>query len=208
MSTLGKLCCFAATVLVLLSTTAVGVLAEEGEIVADPDAIPAVQITTGSSHACALTEDGGVQCWGSNDAGRLGIGQDAEEFPFSNAPVAVVGLESGIMGVYAAYAHTCVVTEAGGVKCWGGNWSGQLGDGTTTSSNVPVDVPRLTDVKSIAGGGAHTCALTSGGGVKCWGANGRGQLGDGTTTNSTAPVDVQGSGFRRDRNCRSRHRRK
>ena len=67
MSTLGKLCCFAATVLVLLSTTAVGVLAEEGETVADPDAIPAVQITTGSSHACALTDDGGVQCWGSNE---------------------------------------------------------------------------------------------------------------------------------------------
>ena len=192
MSTLGKLCCFAATVLVLLSTTAVGVLAEEGETVADPDAIPAVQITTGSSHACALTEDGGVLCWGSNDAGRLGIGQDEEDVPFSNAPLDVAGLDSGIDGVYAAYAHTCAVTSTGGVKCWGGNWSGQLGDGTTISSNVPVDVPGLTGVKAIAGGGAHTCALTNDGGVKCWGANERGQLGDGTRTASRTPVDVEG----------------
>ncbi len=112
--------------------------------------------------------------------------------PFSNAPLDVAGLDSGIDGVYAAYAHTCAVTSTGGVKCWGGNWSGQLGDGTTISSNVPVDVPGLTGVKAIAGGGAHTCALTNDGGVKCWGANERGQLGDGTRTASRTPVDVEG----------------
>ena len=91
----------------------------------------------------------------------------------------------------AGGAHTCALTTAGAVRCWGANDAGQLGDGTTTNRLMPVFVDWLTsDVVAITAGGAHTCALTSPGAMRCWGANDAGQLGDGTTTNRLMPVFV------------------
>jgi alpha-tubulin suppressor-like RCC1 family protein len=83
--------------------------------------------------------------------------------------------------------------QTGGVKCWGYNGYGELGDGTKTDSHVPVDVGGLTGVSAIATGSFshHVCALASGH-VKCWGENGSGQLGDGTWTRRLAPVQVPG----------------
>lgn len=150
-------------------------------------------VTTGNQHSCALV-NGGVKCWGFNFKGQLGDGTNTQRL----TPVDVTGLTSGIASISAGLEFTCAVTTAGAVKCWGNNGSGQLGTGTTTNSNVPVDVSGLTTgVANISAGGndntfSHSCAVITSGTVKCWGINGSGQLGNGTTTPSLTAVDVSG----------------
>lgn len=148
-----------------------------------------VSISAGDDHTCVKTSAGGVKCWGYNGEGQVGSGV----FKNSATPVDVVGLTSGVSKVVAMHGHSCAITTSGGLKCWGANSSGQLGDNTTTLSLVPVDVTGLTSgVVSVNGGVDHTCAVTSSGGAKCWGANGSGQLGDNTTTDHITPADVYG----------------
>lgn len=151
------------------------------------------EIATGLYHSCALTSAGGVKCWGANSNSTLSAGQLGDGTSLTRlVPVDVVGLSSGVVAVTAGAFHTCALTTAGGVKCWGQNF-GALGDGTELHRLTPVDVVGLgSGVVAISAGGGHTCALTSTGGVKCWGAMGGYGLGDGTTQDRLAPVDVVG----------------
>jgi alpha-tubulin suppressor-like RCC1 family protein len=148
-------------------------------------------ISAGEGHTCALTSVGGVECWGTNFWGQVGDGTSMGK----TTPVAVTGLSSGVTAISATGGHTCAVTSAGAVECWGSNEYGQVGDGTTKEKLSPVPVTGLgSGVTAVSVGRNYTCALTSAGAVECWGENTHGQIGDGTTTKKTAPVPVSGLG--------------
>jgi alpha-tubulin suppressor-like RCC1 family protein len=149
-----------------------------------------VAISAGNEHTCALTTAGGVLCWGQGFEGQLGTGGTLSY----SLPVPVQGLSSGVAAIAAGGSHTCALTTAGGVKCWGSNFFGELGDGSGNDRYGPVDVRGLTSgVLAISAGGTTTCALLGAGGVKCWGGNYYGELGNGTIGNdSLVPVDVIG----------------
>ena len=141
-------------------------------------------LADGANHSCAMA-GGGVQCWGWNQNGQIGNNSTTN----ASAPVAVIGLSSGVQGVATGFLHTCALTN-GGVQCWGGNDNGQLGNDSTTESDVPVAVSGLaSEVQGIFLGGYHACVLDNGI-VQCWGANESGELGDDSTTDSDVPVTV------------------
>ena len=148
-----------------------------------------VAVAAGRAHTCAVTSGGALWCWGAGSFGQLGDGTSTSR----SAPVAVTGLGSGVVAVAGGWGHSCAVTGAGGAWCWGANFAGQLGDGTTTTRPTPVAVSGLgSGVVSVAAGEGHTCAATSTGALACWGGNAFGQLGDGTTTMRRVPVVVPG----------------
>jgi alpha-tubulin suppressor-like RCC1 family protein len=100
-----------------------------------------------------------------------------------------MGVTGGVQAISLGNWDNCAVVN-GDLQCWGASSCGELGDGSTTDSAVPVQVMGLTSgVVAIAAGDGHTCAVVNGG-VQCWGRNDSGQLGNGSYTNSPVPVPV------------------
>jgi uncharacterized protein YjdB len=95
--------------------------------------------------------------------------------------------------VSAGTGHSCGLTATGTAYCWGSNRSGELGNGSTSSSSVPVPVIGGLTFSAVSAGMSHTCALTTSGAAYCWGYNTFGQLGDGSGIDRLAPVAVTGA---------------
>jgi alpha-tubulin suppressor-like RCC1 family protein len=144
-------------------------------------------VTAGYNHACALTNAGAVLCWGDNSQGQLGDGTTTSR----STPATVASLGGGVASLDAGPEHTCAVTIAGAVLCWGDNRNATLGDGTTTDRLTPVPVSGLSSgQRQVAAGTWHTCALDVSGTARCWGLNDSGQLGDRTNSSRLTPVEV------------------
>lgn len=153
-------------------------------------------IAVGESHACALTASGGVMCWGSNAAGQLGDGSPIQQpgevkIPFSNKPVAVVGL-TGAVAIAAGYAHSCAITSAGGLVCWGDNSAGQSGGDALVEmhpENLPTPTPVLgfsSGVARVFMGVSSTCVTMTSGEARCFGI----ELGLGSAEQLSRPEPI------------------
>lgn len=128
--------------------------------------VHAQTLSAGGAHTCAVSAEGHLLCWGSNEFGQLGNGNLLE----SLTPVPVEGLIGTVASVSTGASHTCAVMEYGAVFCWGLNAQGQLGDGTSELRPSPVAVQGLSEpVVQVSAGYTHTCALTQRGSVLCWG---------------------------------------
>jgi hypothetical protein len=164
----------------------------------------ATEVSMGDGHTCAVLEDGGAECWGSDYFGMLGDGKTEEQQPPPGEPVAVSGL-TGVKAIAAGGSVTCALLTDGHVDCWGADFNGQLGDGSLSEhgeQDVPIAVSGITDAVAIsAGKDEHTCALLADEHVECWGTDDWGQLGnDGPAPEacdegqacSATPVEAQG----------------
>jgi alpha-tubulin suppressor-like RCC1 family protein len=160
------------------------------------------QLALGSSHSCAIRDDGRVFCWGTNLYGQLGssvnVGTD-------NATPVPTPIDNGSLGVARQIGlgsrHSCAVHEDGRLFCWGYNRYGQLGSSVNVDTDNATSTPTLVDLSSlsitrqVALGSRHSCAVRDDGRVFCWGTNLFGQLGNtvnvGTLTANDLPTSVE-----------------
>ncbi|MFL5441528.1 MAG: RCC1 domain-containing protein, partial [Myxococcales bacterium] len=159
-----------------------------------------VTVSAGLMHTCGITNAGRAYCWGDNFVGQLG---DGTATLFQTRPVAVAG-GLRFAAVSAGDVHSCGQTTAGAAYCWGDNTSGELGDGTTINtaipiwSTTPVQVIGGLGFAAVSAGGVvdntgpHSCGVTTAGKAYCWGNNAYAELGDGTTIARASPVPVTG----------------
>ena len=152
------------------------------------------QVSAGWLHTCGVTPTYRAYCWGSNGIGALGDGTTNDHY----TPVAVAG-GLKFRQVDAGMDYTCGVSYPDNrAYCWGNNWAGQLGDGTTTAHLRPVAVVGGLYFKQVRLGAFHTCGITTTNRAYCWGYNSYGRLGDSTNVTRLRPTRVA-AGTRRFR---------
>jgi alpha-tubulin suppressor-like RCC1 family protein len=170
-------------------------------------------ISAGTSITCIVKTDGTMACTGKNaNGGELGDGTQTQRL----SPVWVNGAGPDLWSAAAigggivdegTGSHSCVVTTANQIKCWGWGGLGQVGNNTTGTNSTPVQVTlsatagaspvaskSITSGSPIAGSNSASCVIfnsaTVTGGVQCWGRNNNGELGDGTTSSHSNPLPV------------------
>jgi alpha-tubulin suppressor-like RCC1 family protein len=144
------------------------------------------RIVAGQQTTCGITTAQAAYCWGSNGAGRLGIGSTVDR----NVPTAVSGGLS-FVDIDTRFSHVCGVTTGGSAYCWGANYNRQLGVGSTGDFlTTPTLVQGAVTFASVRAGEISTCGRTSAGAVSCWGGSGYGGLGNGTFWYRHQPVRV------------------
>ena len=141
------------------------------------------QITAGLRHTCVRFADSSVRCWGENSLGQLGLGNTADialtsqtttdiEFGFSEMNEAIKHIDAGD-------THTCALSTANNIYCWGEGANQRLGNGSTmnigdtemTATIPPIGImpTPMETFMGVAAGGNHTCAYLSNNDVICWG---------------------------------------
>ncbi len=153
------------------------------------DLAAAIEVKAGGNHSCALLQDTTVVCWGRNQQGQLGIGDTG---PGLSTPVVVPGM-SDVAHISLGLDHTCALTNAGALYCWGWNRYGQVGAdvvGENAFVPRPQQVANVIDVAQISTGENHTCVLQRNSQVRCWGDNFSGQLGNSESMGSDAFTTV------------------
>lgn len=155
-----------------------------------------VEIAAGGHHTLARKSDDTVWAWGLNNDGRLGDGtRTNRSSPVRIAVTDVVALAAAgwpPSGTGDGSGHSLALKGDGTVWAWGGNGSGQLGDGTTQTRLAPVHAAGIANAIAISAGYFHSAAVTRDGGAWTWGDNRTGQLGDGSTTSRSTPGRVPG----------------
>lgn len=175
------------------------------EVVAEFEIRP--MVSAGGGHTCAVSKSGAVRCWGSNQVGQLGYNSTATVGDGLGASIRSAGdvpVGLPVRQVAAGLTHTCALTTADTVRCWGQNDWGQLGydnkiavgDGQGRTIEEAGDVPIGRKAHAIAVGFLHSCALTDESGVRCWGTGilgygATGQVGDGQGPTIDAVGDLE-----------------
>ena len=175
-------------------------------------------VSSQEAHAAAIKTDGSLWAWGSNGHGQIGDGTQTDRPTPAQIMTEVAAVSLGahqtaaiktdgslwvwggdydlvpkkimddVAAVSVGWGYTMAIKTDGSLWAWGYNFSGQVGDGTTTDRSVPIKI--MDGVASVLAGYARTMAIKTDGSLWAWGANYRGQVGDGTRTDRYAPVKI------------------
>ncbi len=173
------------------------------------------EISVGSEHTCGLSDTGKVYCWGRQNMGQIGNRPPLPASATPDAPASqverptLISIPGTITQISAGHSHSCALTSAGDIWCWGNNSHYQLGNPTKTPQASPISRDPVIVVPSgqvdagekfkyVSAGSLHTCAITTKDDIFCWGSRKVGALGismaDGNITNPNTRINVVENG--------------
>lgn len=146
-------------------------------------------VSSGGSFSLAIKTDGTIWSWGRNTFGQLGLNVAGAGYSYSS-PKQIGSLTNWASVSASPFGSVSAIKTDGTLWSWGGNNYGELGDGTITQRNSPVQIGALTNWMTVACGSYACIAIKTDGTLWTWGLGGNGQLGTGNTTSRSSPVQV------------------